>query len=419
VSCKTNLQITDLLALKPVRRKLSDNRSTIVPHNPLVDAFREQERATITDRSRAGYDSNTFYHFTSAIKAVAAFNGIFDLQRPFAKAYKAATDKERRREIKAWKKRVFSLSWVDQEIERLTPEFYRAIKSRASWLDTPSVTNEEWRITAMLCAFFITLLTLRYLGYRQECLRDCVVGKNIIFERDGSITLRWAEDETKNGKAIYLRLNKTDHGESHGLLIDALHAYYKHIHPYLNRIADKKSKGQFFLRPLRSKTSARHRSEASFAEQFELWCNHFLDLWSLDNPEKRKFHAHHLRGLCTDWLVYECGLTLDEVALFIGDSVAVLKGEYLDANRTQDGTPVLDKLNKSIMEKRDAAKSVELQASLAQVQSALDEKGRLIDAILQQLAFVRESLTKAEARNEVLEAELKLLRRGGASQDGM
>lgn len=407
-----DLGVIDLLTLKPVKRQFGEGRFTEELHNELVDVFREHERNLATDRKRAGFDSDIFKMFRRAVTCIAAFNGIVDLQEGFRKAYRPRSDKGRKREVKAYKKRTFPLEWVDKEIIRLGVEFHRIVRTGTFRLENEGVGKKQSRKNLRLCTYYVLLVTLRYMGYRQQCARDCKVGRNIVFDKDGTITFFWEKDKIKNGRVISANLNKKDHGLTHGLMIDALWAYYKHVYPYLKRRATGGGRGQFFLKLSNDQgaTTFVPDDETCFGIQFKNWSLEFLDFGDRMANTTRNFNPHHLRGLCTDWLIYDLELSLEEAAQVIGDSVVTLEAEYLDKTKPCDATPVLKKANRILRAKKDSVRADAMEDEVEQYRGQLARKEEQVTTLLQELKSANEWLGRMEAERGTLQATVESLR---------
>jgi hypothetical protein len=131
-----DIGVRELMEIGEVERE--QNGATVrVPGNYLVEPYHKQECEMITDRKRAGFESENFHHFRLALKAVAAFNGNFDLQEPFTKAYPETTDKSTKRRVKDERKKEWKLPLLDKAIAEMRPRFLRIMKGRLYELRSP------------------------------------------------------------------------------------------------------------------------------------------------------------------------------------------------------------------------------------------------------------------------------------------
>jgi hypothetical protein len=80
----------------------------------------------------------------------------------------------------------------------LGQEFDRIVKAGSFKREVADRALYEALADFNFCGYYVALLVLRFLGHRQQCLRDCKIGENITFNRDGSITLFWPKDKIKN-----------------------------------------------------------------------------------------------------------------------------------------------------------------------------------------------------------------------------
>jgi hypothetical protein len=188
--------------------------------------------------------------------------------------------------------------------------------------------------------FFVWLVTLRYMGYRQQCLVNCIIGENFIVKPDGSIILRF--DKTKNRKRIRMELNESRRW-SHGLLWDTLTLYYKKVYPYLVKQSGNTLDGQLFVAPAgRAASFKPFRGHTYFYRLFVEGRDLFMDVDGLDQSVRRSLHPHFLRGLCTDWMVLVLKMTCVEAAEVLGISPIVLEREYLSQDREHDAGQMFD-----------------------------------------------------------------------------
>lgn len=186
--------------------------------------------------------------------------------------------------------------------------------------------------------FFVQLVTLRYMGYRQQSLVNCVIGENIFFNSDKSITLHF--DVTKNNKRIHMDLTE-NRRYSHSMLLDTLNLFYRKVYPFILRHSED-LKGQFFVSPSGHKQGFRSfKGETDFGNFFKRGVTKFLGVDLLPLNLQHEIHPHFFRGLCIDWMKTDLHMTNEEIAEVIGDDPATLN-TYVDKNRVYDAGAAFD-----------------------------------------------------------------------------
>jgi hypothetical protein len=306
-------------------------------HNHLIDLFRAHEREKKGRRKGVGFDSVFFKQFHSAIRAIAARNGYGRHIKMFAEAYRVCVNEEAKENHKNTKKEGIPIKWVDGQIAKLNVRFLQIVKT-GSFKHTPGRSIQS-RSDVVLVMFFVWLVTLRYMGYRQQCLVNCVVGENFILNRDGSILLRF--NKTKNRKRIRMELNESRRW-SHGLLWDTLTLYYKKVYPNLVKQSGNTLDGQLFVATTKRTSFRPFKHYKDFYDLFIRGRNRFMDVDDLDESVRHSFHPHFLRGLCTDWMVLVLKMTCVEAAEVLGISPIVLEREYLSQDREHDAGQMFD-----------------------------------------------------------------------------
>lgn len=352
-----DLDVRDLLRVTPFERRDEDGNVDVEFHNPLIDLFRKQQSQLVTDRKRAGFDSSMFKNFTGAIKAVAAYNGLFHLHKNFNRGYRLRGDVDRKREVKDEKKKHFDLAWIDAEIARLGVEFDRIIKEKSFQITKDGKGVRRARASLALILFYVAFVTLRYMGYRQQSIRDCVIGENIIFKPDGSIIFQWEAKKVKNDRSIRAEINFERHAETHGVLLHVLNSYYRHVYPYLRRMNAKELGGQFFVALSRGGINVRpwnSSSAALFLSYFKWHSLRFLNYGGRLQKGIKAMHPHFLRGRCADWLIDVLGLSFAEAAEYLGDTEQTIRAEYVDRHRVLNATPALDAAAAKAKERKSA-----------------------------------------------------------------
>ena len=194
----TNISVKDLMLIQ-TDYKIIAGKEVPVLFNDFINHFRLYEREKISRFKRRGFDSQNYRLLIGRIKRIAIFSGYFSLIEDFNKAYsKLYLDTWLIDHRKAVKKRIYSIEYLDEQIELLRPQFERIIEKR-TYIIRPG-RSVDARADLNLCLFYLTVVLIRYLSYRQQCVRHCIYDTNIIFAKDESITLAWSKDEVKNKK---------------------------------------------------------------------------------------------------------------------------------------------------------------------------------------------------------------------------
>lgn len=209
------------------------------------------------------------------------------------------------------------------------------------------------------CLFFVNFLTLRFMGFRQQQIRGCILGKNVIFNSDKSISFHWSRKFMKNGKEYRATLDPSKHKNTHGILIKALNLYHSKIYPYMLTINKDKIENHFFPAMLDNFGFRKfdEHERAHYHQTFIRWGYEFLDYDSVLEFSLDGVNPHFLRGICVDWLYYDLKVSLRNVADFIGDSESTVVTHYLRKKVTVDGNGALDEANRNI-ERLRASESI-------------------------------------------------------------
>lgn len=390
-----DLGILDLIKLVP-RENLNPDDDIPKEHNNLVDLYRASEQAKKGRRKGVGYDSNTFRQFVAALKGVAVRNGYYRYVKRFSDAYKPCHNDEAKEGHKRAKKEGIPISWVDGQINQLNQRFLRIVRT-GSFKATPGRLKQSRR-DLLLVMFFAWLVTLRYMGYRQQCMVSCVVGENFILNPDGSITLRF--DKTKNMKRIRMELNESRRG-THGLLWDTLTLYYKKVYPYLVKESGNKLRGRLFVSSAEGYSFKPFANHTRFHDQFERCRDLFMDIDGLARGVRLSFHPHFLRGLCTDWMVLVLKMTCDQAAEVLGINTSVLKKEYLQQDREHDAGPMFDIVN---ARQRAEQSEGELTARINNVLAKVDKtQEKIVAEKDRQIAALKDEVDTLLARLDALQ----------------
>jgi hypothetical protein len=411
----SGLGIEDLIKTTPVQIKNKAGEITKVRFvNELVEGYYRAQRERVTPSKRAGFDMACFEHFRSAVALVAAANGYEDYIGDFRKGYPVRLDRATRKEKKSWKKKVFDRALVDEEITHLRGEVHWIVKAGTFKMDHVGKDDDvQKRLTKVL--LFVNLVVLRYLGYRQQCLRLCKLGEHIIFNKDGSITLDFPKGIVKNKKHIRLTLNRRDHGSTHGIVLETLWLYYDHVYPYVLE-HDRGVDGHFFVSPTGGmNVFRRYKTPHQFRDNFGKWVAAHIRYERFVGAQERNLvlHPHFFRGCCVDWLMEDLGWSRDEVAFFIADEPETLK-EYVNANRIYDATKLLAKANRELKAEQALRDSQRLEVKW---RARTDEHKRALKVKDQELQEAREEgrramtlLEREKDEKEELRAETRDLR---------
>ncbi len=403
ITYEGDIGVEDLLRLYPITH-IDAGKEVHSLSNPFTDQYRHVTQSTDSDRKRAGFDSVSFSHFVSAIKSIAQFNNIFNLQQPFNTAYRLRLDKTVKRARKAKKKEVMSRPWLFGEIRRLKDEFNHILK-------TGSYKNNSEDLDLVL--FLPVLVTLTFLGYRQQCIRNCYIGKHITFNPKGyphgSIAFTWTANEIKNKRSIETILVPADCTEIPELkiLLDVLHKYNNIVLPYLNKIGSislqRNAGSAFFICRGRHNMIRRFADydETYFGEVFKRIAYTFLNFDDFCS-ENVTFNPHFLRGICCDWMFKDLGLSWAAIAEALGDSEQTLRQEYYGDDKKQSATRPFADLNKKRKSERREIERDEASGKLSD--TAMLTFGNQIQMLTVEMKSLRQDLVHERERSAKLES---------------
>lgn len=359
-----SLDLKDLMTLRNREQEI-DGAMVAELYNPMVDFYREHEMNRESMYKEIDYDSRAFGMFLEALTTLAAYNGFFKLRKKFKETYKAHPDRKTLKNRKRHKKQVFDRKWLNRQISKLKPRFH-CIVNDGSFRSKPDgrLTNEA-RNNLNLCIFYVALLMLRFLGVRQQCVRGCVMGKNVIFGDCQCVTFIWKEEETKNEKGLIHRLSMLQHDGVLKDLIDAVWTYHKKIYPYISgegrsseSLALKERRrqaicGQFIVKIRRNGLALPFAN----AREFSIWFSR-LSLKHLDFEGRLDVinippSPHFYRAMFGDWLRHDKKCSRDEAAAMAGDSEETFEKEYVDHPTTYDATDMWTKLSQEAKNERD------------------------------------------------------------------
>jgi hypothetical protein len=359
------LDIKDFLKLEE-RKVEEDGIDDTESYNPLVEIYRVREAGRSSTYKDEGYDSVSFRTFIEAIAAVAAYNGFLNLRKKFLNAYSIISlDTSTKVILKERKKEVFNLEWLDVQIELLGVKFHEIAESGSFRYSKEGILSRRARRDLNLCLFYVALVTLRFLGVRQQSVRDCVVGENVKFGKKKSVTFEWKTEEVKNGKGLKHILSMEEHDLVLGTLIDAVWTYFWKIYPYITGGDDYLPReimaaqravvaGQFFL-TCGTKMCHPFKDMDEFAAWFQRRARCYLDIGDKLGEEGVRLHPHLLSALYGDWLRF-LGFSKEQTAEMAGDDVVTFERDYLSRQKVYDATPAWTAKNKELRARREAVK---------------------------------------------------------------
>lgn len=401
ITWSEDIGIEDLLELQPTTR-IINGRTFKGFYNPYVEPFRETERDKANRWKRKGMDSVTFQRFFNAVCAIAAYSGVFELRTSFKQLYRPRVDKPTRAENKEQKKKTFDLEWVDGQIESLGGEVSRIIRDKTYVLTAEGRDDKETMSNLRKCTFYVIFVTLRYTAFRQQCVRNCVFGENIIFNPDGSVTFRYPKKIIKNSRDIDTTYSYADHAETHGILLDALNEY-REVYEYAVEIFGGGMEGQFFGRVVGG-TIKRYQSASELTEDFEAWGLAFFDFGWQMLKEEINLNPHFLRGLAIDWMYDKLGMSKEDIAKAVGCTVRVVEQDYMRWEKKIDAGRVLAEVNKNIRR----AKQEEAEGSGREAKdTGIELMAKRLAASRAETARAKERAMRAEEKVKVLESKLR------------
>ncbi|HEY0101095.1 MAG TPA: hypothetical protein VGB76_19375 [Pyrinomonadaceae bacterium] len=341
IPLREDMEIIDFIRMES-RTVVEDGEEVPQLYNRIIDPFRQEERDKETPNKPQGFDSVLFRSAYLAIKSIAAYNGIFRHHKSFSEVYKTNLDHKGREDRKDEKKEAFPMSWLDYNLKLLRPQFDAIIADGSFKTDIEALEK---------CMCYVYLMMLRYTGVRQQGLRVCKIGWNVMFNKNGSITFHWRVDEIKNDKDFTCTI-KPGHTSTFALLVKTLRRYRQHIYPFLVDTAHKAGvdlEGQLFIEVLADGSVRRfgndHDGSRKFADTFKNLTSRFLDFTDIKPAMRRKFNAHHIRGIAGDWMHHDLGVGTEGTAKFLANNRLTTERLYVDKKRI-DSTQVLDEADK-------------------------------------------------------------------------
>lgn len=390
-------------------QKIPDEEGEVYTHlfNPYIEQARKSEMTRDSDRREIGFDSSQFATFLTSIKSVATFNGIFHLHELFNKAYEIVSDDDSIKKRKEAKKRVFDRKWIDGEISRIGKQV-RKIASEKSFIFEKYSTHSKATENLRLCLFYVELVMLRYMGYRQQCLRNCQIGHNIFFEKNDSIRFFWGIDEIKNDRELTATLHPEKHKRSHKVLIDALNLYFEDIYPFIEKYASRKINGQLIVRlGKRDFDVYDPESPSLFYRNFKSSSKKYIQFGDRLKEFSTGINPQFFRGLCSDWLLEVLHLDRDTAASFIGDTERTFSAEYVSNTIGYNANNALDKANKNLeieqQAEAEAANRTESKKDITikKLRIKLKEKDKIIMELTESSKILRMELARLKNAQSV------------------
>jgi hypothetical protein len=410
--------VEDFLKVEPIIREY-EGRQITENHNSLVDQYRFPERDQKTRRKAAGKDSSSFMTFLSGLKAIAACNGIFELHEEFNRAYKLRSDIDGRNARKDRQKEVMTRDWLDGEILLLKERFDDVIKTKSF---------KHSRRDLVLALFLPTLLVLRYLGYRQQCARNCDVGRHITFNRDGTVSFKWKAGEIKNKRPIDSVFSAKLHGgiKEIVLMLDVLNKYYRVVYRGYLMKRFRSTMGDAFFGYIVGDDGITEgtdsesdllerdiidgdlvvtrfiaeRGQSDFCYIFKRYAYATMNFNNIE-LEGVSFHPHFLRAVCCDWMKYDLKMSWEEISKALGDTIRTLQSAYYKDEKIQSATDVFAEASKRLLAQSQAQEIGLPSAALI----GLTEQIKILN---EKLRSVGDQFKREKERNAMLESEGRL-----------
>lgn len=396
------LDVRDLLRLAP-RETEVDGVSNSELYQPLLEDYRVRDWCRSSMRKEEGFDSRTFINYIVALLAVAAYNGYLGLRKQFMENYKLHPDNKSGGQYKLEKKEMFDREWMEAQIQRLRVRFNRIAAEGSFKSGAGGKLTSAARYDLNLCLFYVALVTLRYLGVRQQCIRDCVVGENIIFGPRMTVSFQWTEEETKNAKGVRHRLSMLRHQEVLETLIEAVCTYHKKIYSYLSgsRGSDQPASlleerriavaGQFYLKCTWSSLCVPFTSESDFYNWFCGKAAVYLDFGDKFDEKTLPLNPHLLRAMFGDWLRFDLKYSRGQTAQMAGDTEQVFEARYITHPSVYDAT---DAWTEKAEEIRAKKKSAQREDGDMNVDSAIKRVESQVTVMSQELLKISNSIDR-------------------------
>lgn len=394
-------------------------------YNSFLTPFRERERERQSKGKGAGFDSCTFKKTVSCLKTLGAYNGILEYHQVIGEAFKPHIDLDRRAERKAEKKALIDRHELDEWIESNWPKYERILKGKTFVRDKSKRSIRDSDTNMRFVLFYVVLVTMKVMGYRQRQVRDCRYGVNLRITGD-SFTFTFVKDQTKNGKPLSFTADMRMSAITHGRLYQTLSMFHRYAYPYVQshlaprRTADEADPtGQFFVY-LDGQGLFRHfhpHKNSSFCGWFRRACRRFLPGPELSKQAIMLIHSHYLRGASMDTFILDQGGSSEAASKYYGDTVAVIEQAYRDRHATQDASRDVILVNASLRqlgELEGSKRSRSREESKGEKQLSVE-----VSALLESNRILTTQLAAALERIGQLESALSQYQEGTRAQAGV
>lgn len=348
---RERLSVRDILATTETKVVGQDGKERTIYYNEFLTPLRDSERARVSKYKRAGFDSQTFANMLDSAKTLAAYNGIFDYHQVTSEAFKVRLDLERRKERKAQKKMLINRHVLDEWIENNWSKFEQIVRRGSFKRDKIKRKAHEADKNMRFVLFYIILVTLKVMGFRQRQLRDCVYGENISVTSN-SIMFSFPAEKTKNGKHLYFTGDLETCEATHGILIKALYLFHRYCYVYIqdnltswqtgNAEEDENlnPRGQFFLYLCNNGKFKRFHplKNKMFSVVFKTGCLNFLKSPGLQKEAILLCHPHFFRGSAMDTFILDHGGSIEAAGKYFGATPRIIEKDYKDGNAISDAS---------------------------------------------------------------------------------
>jgi len=404
------LGVRDLLETSVTVEADEAGRQHAVYFNKFLTPLREAERGRESSAKEAGKDSVTFVKTLTAIKSVAAYNGILEYHKIIGEAFKPHTDRRTKRARKAEKKAALDRRKLNEWIENNWQVFESIVKKESFKRDRSKRHHPDSDRNMHFVLYYVAFVVMCVMGYRQRQMRDCVAGVNLKVTAT-SVELTFAEDQTKKGTPLHFFADLKTTGRTHGRLIHTLHLYMRHVFPYIQQnlapweAPDEKDrarydpKGQVFVTQDRAGKFRRFKfyDAADFATWFKRATKTFLRDKELVRDAILLLHPHHMRGAAMDTMVIDHGMSEEGAGNYFGVSSEIVKREYKDRNAVRDASRDVVLINKQMAELEEITEGKRGSEQVAEIR-------RLYEGMIQNF---KDGLERSEAEKRDLQARLE------------
>jgi hypothetical protein len=340
------LSVRDIMRTRSWVEVDTNGNQDIVYHNSFLSPLRERERARQSKRKGVGFDSDTFKNTVSNLKTLAAYNGIFEYHQIISKAFKPHIDLDNREDRKAEKKMLIDRHEMDAWINRNRSEYERILKGKTFVRDKSKRSYREADKNMRFVLFYVKLVTMKDMGFRQRQLRDCRYGVNLRIA-DDSFTFSYTKDQTKNRKPLNFTANMRTSAITHNRLYQTLSLYHRYAYPYVqSHLAPRRTddaadpSGQFYVYlDVQGRFRCFHPlNNRGFSANFRNACRCYLPGPELSKQAILLLHPHYLRGASMDTFMLDHGGSSESASKYFGDTVTVMERAYRDRHAMQDAS---------------------------------------------------------------------------------